>query len=49
VCSVWKCLRALLCLIFIRAVHLGNKVIFLPVNTADIIGHSIPTMPHRPF
>ena len=39
-CAVWKCVRALLCLVFIIAVHLGNEVIFLPVVTADITGHS---------
>ena len=49
VCAVCVCACVLLCLAFIIAVHLGNKVIFLPVITADIIGNSIPTMPHRPF
>ena len=35
------CVRVLLCLVFIIAVHLGNKVISsLPVMTADTKGHS---------
>jgi hypothetical protein len=34
------CVCVLLCQVFIIAVRLGNKVVFLPVITADIIGHS---------
>ena len=38
-CAAWKCVGALLCLVFIIAVHLGNEVIFSPVITADITRH----------
>ena len=31
-CAVWKCVRALLCLVFIIAVHLGNEVIFYQLS-----------------
>ena len=42
VCSVEVyalCVRVLLCLVFIMAVHLCNEVLFLPVITTDITGH----------
>ena len=31
-CSVCVCVRALLCLVFIIAVHLGNEVIFYQLS-----------------
>ena len=41
VCSVsCVCVCALVCLVFVIAVLHGNEAIFLPVTTADIIGHS---------
>ena len=38
--AVCECVCVLLCLVFIIAVRLGNKIILLPVITADITGHS---------
>ena len=32
VCAVCKCVRALLCLGFIIAYHLGNRLIFYPLS-----------------
>ena len=37
-CAMWKCVRALLSLVFIRAVHRGNKVIFYQFSPLTLQG-----------
>ena len=37
-CAVWKCVHALLCLVFIIAVHLGNEVIFYQLSPLTLQG-----------
>ena len=43
------CVRALICLVVIIAVHLGNEVVFTSYHRWHYRSQSIPVMPHWPF
>ena len=43
------CMRALLCLVFIIAVHIGNEVYFYQLSTLTLQVTVNSAMSHRPF